>query len=130
MVTLTGYRTYPLATPEGAAIPIDILEPMEALDPIGISAVALPAAIDILNSTSRFLEIWATTDCSIGFNVTPVDGGAEKGIYHLRAGDPRLLLPAGAYISAITTGDSGYLMVNLLNLWEATKKDYQTTTGE
>lgn len=125
-----AYINYPLSTPEGSPIPIDILEPIAALDPIDISVSPMVSAIVIPNFATRFIEIWATTDCTIGFNSTPVNGTTEKGIYHLRADDPRLLLPAAGYISALAWGDSGKLVVNLLARWEAIKKDYQTDIGE
>jgi len=125
------YNNYPLTTPEGVPIPIDILEPAAALDPIDLTDTVLGAAIAIPNSSNVFLEIWCTTDCSIGFNITPVNGTSERGIYHLRADDPRLLIPAGAYISGICQADdSGTLYVNLNTIWDSMKKDYQTSIAE
>lgn len=123
-------RNYPLTTPEGELIPIDILEPVSMLGPIAIDDNAMGAAIVIPDFALRFLEIWATADCNIGFNVTPVNGVTELGVMHLIADEPRLVLPIGGYISAITDEGSGVLKVNILNRWESMKKDYQTEVGE
>jgi hypothetical protein len=130
-MTLSPYRNYPLANPEGVPIPVDVLEPISLLGPIAISDIPMSAAIAIPNSTIVFLEIWSDVDCVIGFNEAPVNGTTELGIYHLIADKERLIVPAGAFLSALTdAGDNGRLKANVLSLWEATKKDYQTTTGE
>lgn len=123
-------RNYPLVNTEGIPIPIDILEPIDALDPIDITTTPMAAPVAIADYTIRFIEVWSNVDCIIGFTSSAVDGSSVKGIYHLRADDPRLLILPDGYISGITWEESGKLFVNIHNLWEATKKAYQTTTTE
>jgi hypothetical protein len=126
-----AFKNYPLVSAEGVPIPIDILEPEEALDNIALTENPLGAAVALTSHESSLLEIWCTAECWIGFNETPVNGTTEKGIYHLRAEDPRLLVPVGAYISGITpTGETGVLKINRLVRWDSTKKDYQTESAE
>ena len=128
-----GYRNYPLSNPEGQPIPTEVLGLEGMLDAAAISSSAMGAAITIpgydVDENPIFIEVWATVDCQIGFTATPVDGSVTKGIYHLRADDPRLLYLPGGYISAVaTSGEEGLLYVNILTLWGATKKDNQTET--
>jgi len=123
-------RNYPLATPEGDWIPIDVLEPISKLEPIAITTSAMGASVAIPFYEERVLEIRSTVDCEIGFNVSPVNGTSEKGTYFLFAGEPKLIFPIGGQVSALALSTSGTLYVNILNLWEATKKDYQTDISE
>lgn len=130
-----AFRNYPLVTPEGVPIPTDVLGPIDALAELTVTSAAFGAAIALpsYDATKNviFLEVWATVDCQIGFTSTPVDGVTTKGIYRLRADDPRLVVPSDGYISAVATnGDEGTLFVNILDLWESARKDYQTEVGE
>lgn len=124
---MTDYRNYPLVTPEGQPIPIDILEPNSLVGPVSISSTPMGAALALPKET--FLEIWSDVDCTLGFTVTPVNGTTELGVYHLRAHDPRLLLPTGLYLSALAL-IPGTLYANVLVRWGATKKAYQVDDAE
>lgn len=124
------YRNYPLATPEGKYIPIDVLEPVEALDPIPLTTSAMGAAIALPEYEKRILKLYSDAVCVIGYNIDPVNGTTEKGVYILHAGEHDLVFPIGGYISAITYTGTATLYVSLLNRWESMRKDYQTTTEE
>ncbi len=120
-------KAYPLSSPDGVAIPLDIMSPI-ACGNFAIGASPMGAVQALGDMSAAVLEIWSTVDCEISFGAIPVTAG--NGIYQLRAHDPRLIyLSDSTNLSAIAAAD-GTIYYNKIDIWDTLGTQYQLDTRE
>jgi hypothetical protein len=120
-------KAYPLSSPDGKPIPIDVMSPISS-GTATVSSASMGAVIALGDMIAACLEIWATVDCELAFSATPVTAG--NGVYRLRATDPRLIyIGDNTNLSAISTV-SGRIVYNVIDIWDTLGTQYQLDTRE
>lgn len=120
-------KAYPLSSPDGKAIPIDLVSPI-ACSSFAISASPMGAVEALGDMSAAVLEIWSTVDCELSFGSSPVTAGT--GVYLLRANDPRLLHTSGLSDLSAIAAASGTVYYNKIDIWDSLGTQYQLDTRE
>lgn len=107
---------YPLSTPDGKAIPLDIIRPRGVFRiPIGQTASILYPLVD----TDPIVILRSTVGCFVRFGevaIIPSTAMISNQLY-LAAGDITIVSPHVQSLSAISESSNGFLTVQLLDKW-------------
>ncbi len=119
-------QRYPLATPDGKAIPLDTIRPLGfyLLDfTTGVaSSITIPSNIEILS-------IQSTEDCVISFSGTanvPSSGVLLADSFYLSSDMRVSISPLSVNLSVIGAGNDGVLLVQLIDNWAGLSLAVQT----
>jgi len=110
-------QRYPLSTPDGIAIPFDVIRPIafirKAFDVTVSVSVAIPADCEIISFT-------ATEDCLVCFGGTAiigVDGAIQADTVFVQKGTRVTVAPTAASFTVISYAVAGYLYCQLIDKW-------------
>lgn len=110
-------QRYPLSTPEGAAIPLDIMKPHSFMQKdfteVVSAALAVPDGIEIVSFT-------ASEDCIIRFGaaaVVPADGVSYPDTIYIDKDVRVCVAPRAATFTVIATSAVGTLHAQFIEKW-------------
>jgi len=111
-------QRYPLSTPEGSAIPLDIMKPHSFIRKaftanVVSSAIVVPADVEILSLT-------ANADCIICFGgtaVAPVDGISYSKTLYLDKCTRIIVAPNADTFTVLGLGVAGILNIQMVEKW-------------
>ncbi len=111
-------QRYPLSTPEGSAIPLEIMKPHSFIrktfdNVIVTAAIAVPANIEILS-------ISVTEDCLVCFGanaVTPVDGTAYANTVLVEANVRVCVAPRASTFTLLGLSAAGVANLQFVEKW-------------
>jgi hypothetical protein len=110
-------QRYPLSTPDGIAIPLDVIRPHSFLaktTALVVSApVAIPSAVEIASFT-------ATEDCLVCFGDTAIiaaDGVLQPDTIFIQKGARVTVAPTASTFTVIAMSTPGYLYCQFIDKW-------------
>lgn len=110
-------QRYPLSTPDGIAIPFDVIRPTgfirKAFDVTVSVAVAIPSDCEIISFT-------ATEDCLVCFGGTAIigaDGALQADTVFIQKGTRVTVAPTAETFTVISYSVAGYLYCQLIDKW-------------
>lgn len=112
-------KRYPLSTPDGISIPLDVIRPNSFLlldfTLVVSAAITVPTGVEIMSMT-------ATEDCIINFGgnaVDPVSGTIYSGSICVERDQRVTVAPIATTFTVIGETASGVLRVNFIDNWAA-----------
>lgn len=120
-MAITAQR-YPFSTPEGAAIPLDILRPVGVLKKDFLSASG--SAAEALPANTLAVLVRATRSCFIRFSNAPATKpiSATPSVViadtlYLEEGEIQTISPGKLFYSVIGDTEAGTLTMQILETW-------------
>ncbi len=118
-------QRYPLATPDGRAIPLDVVKPVgflqKAFTTAASGTLTLPSNVEVLS-------VFASADCYIQFGGTaavPADGVVVTNLLYVPKNMRITAAPPATTFTVIGKTTSGTLNVQLLEKWAGLILDVQ-----
>lgn len=110
-------QRYPLSTPDGISIPLDVIKPYSyILKSVGTTvsaAINIPAAIEIIS----FAATEDTIICFGGTAVAPPDGTPQSNTLFVQKGTRVTVAPPANTFTVLALGTAGYLHCQLIDKW-------------
>lgn len=125
---------YPLSSPDGKAIPHEVLN-LGSAHRILVTAVAMGAALLITPEDGAIVQVKANKPMLLGSDSVPVAptdiayGADVEGAIWLEAHKMYTLWIPAQYLSAITVEGSAELLINVLSGWDVLASQGQTANG-
>jgi hypothetical protein len=129
-MTAVSDSVYPLSTPEGQSIPMDVMEPLSLAYFTFVAAtsknITIPASYSLVT-------LYATKDCVLRFGATPIPNVLVDGAEYTNA----MYIPAQTLITAkipsgaasVVSTSSGLLAITSLENWKMLRQSYQLNQG-
>lgn len=123
-------QRYPLSTPEGTAIPLEVVKPLGILRiPFTASAYA-SVNLNAAYQDKIFVAFSKTEDCYISFAASPaavVDSVVSADIIHVPAGTLLAFVSNTLYLSAQGVSASGTVIIQIVDTWAGLALEAQLT---
>lgn len=122
-------QRYPLSTPSGQAIPLDVIRPVGVFS---ISFSPYSASPPASLNNVELLLLRTTASCFVRFenaSATKTDGSGTliPNTIYIESGELCVISPPNPYYSVIGTSESGILTVQLLEVWTGLITEHQLT---
>lgn len=116
---MTTANRYPLSTPDGKAIPLDLIKPLGVLR-LSFTAAAhnsqtLPSAYQ-----DKIFTAYSTEDCYLDFKATPaavIDDVVSTDTLFIPAGVLIAFISNSLYIAARGSTASGIVQIQIIDIW-------------
>jgi hypothetical protein len=131
MVTEVDKSVYPLSTPEGQSIPMDVMEPLSMSY---YTFVANTSKNIVIPAAYSMVALYATKDCILKFGGTALPNTLVDGAEYVNA----LYIPAQTIITSlipssgaasVVSVSAGILTITALENWKMLKQSYQLNQG-
>lgn len=123
------YRLYPLASPTGRAIPLDIIKPVAHIAyPISSSPFANPEQFTTRVVEEHAIALFSDVDVVVDFDDTTPASNFFTGTLFIPANTIVQSAIFSQYISAISQS-SGTLHINIIELWDSLITEVQNQYG-
>ena len=110
-------QRYPLSTPDGISIPLDVIKPhsyiLKSVGATVSASIAVPAAIEIIS----FAATEDTVICFGGTAIVPPDGSPQANTLVVLKGTRVTIAPPASTFTVIALGTTGYLHCQFIDKW-------------
>lgn len=122
-------QRYPLATPDGVPIPLEVIRPLGAIR----KAIALTVSTAVsIASNVEIASFYATVDCFVNFGGTASvsgDGVTQSNSIFIPAGSRITCAVMAVTFTVIGVTDVGFLYVQLIDNWAGLTLQTKFTGG-